>query len=637
MWAVFIRVYSRLYCLFLVFVGLNLSGCGRPDFSLTKEKVVRYVGPSNSGDVAGEAAQPIRLKGTLPTTENSEGSFVLYPEHPRLALYNYVHEVGELDCQGVAAGGGAHRPLTEAIVIKPSQDGTQHLCVFGVDEEGGSVPFFSYMWEFERGLPSLVLKGVGASGSRVGHWLKLWVDSRNSDFYQYQVVGQEVGCEAVSFEKNVSDLDAPIFLEGDDTLLKGRLCVRAGTGAVLSDVVTYDWFFDPSSLRMGLSSLPKDGEFLTEDLEVSLVNQEGVVAYSYVTSDGFLDCQNQDYVQRYLPDTPFTVKASHYSGFRTFCLVGFDSSDTPSPIYHYSWLQKGYLGDLLVAGLPDEETLDDSLNITVAGEGVLRYRYSLLHQQAADCSQTTMSGPIDITEPLNVAVGLGHKTLCLVGEGEDELPTKYFRFGFRRIHKAEPTLRLSSFRWPRLVRGLGEIVIAPRGDNVVSYRWGITSPTDACRFQEESPLNEATVVGDVIGDDSIADGDYKLCIQGKSLSGALTSPYIHDFSYDSTPPVIEAVSLPPELSDNRDVSIPLSMDDPEGEVAYILFPSLSNCDPQGVSLEFEANTGVLEFRAFEGQQVLCIWARDKAGNISDEIRHVFTVDTVPPANNRRRR
>ena len=607
---------------------LFLGACGEPDFDLSSEKSTRNLvkkAAFNADAQSGSSGTQLSLLGELPTAENNDGVFILYSKAPNLQKYGYAYEVGEMDCAATAAATPAAISPNTPIVIEPLLNGSHHLCVYGVDANNKPMGTLLHSWDIADKKPELALRGVPESGSVVTGWLKFWVELTNATDYQYFLTSKDVGCDTNDpLVKGASS--QPIFLDKKNGLEKGSLCVRAINGESYSPWTQYDWVYDVSLVSPKFSSLPQDYKMMPDDLGVSLINSSAISSFSYSVHDGIVSCQDQ-FSESLASNKGLTILGSKTSGFRSLCIQVSNGIGVESPKQTYVWKQKGHLGELAVAGLPEKESMGETASITVAGENLASYRHLLLDQSGADCTQANLSQSLSITEALELTISLGDKTLCLMGEASDGTTTRVFSYSFRRLGEPEPVLFNNSLSFPSLVKDLTAFRLNPKGAELVTYKWALAKENAACTYGSAVAIGEETIVTDTINDS--ADGVYKLCVQGQGSGDKVSKEVIHRFELDGTAPILMASNLPASSIQDPSVTVGLSINDNKAQIAYVLFPGSASCNNSDSELKFQAFVQSLDVTAFVGLQTLCIWGWDEAGNLSDPARSEFAY-TPPP-------
>lgn len=483
-------------------------------------------------------------------------------------------------------------------------------------------------WYGQKTQPVVSLTGAPA-GSNSQTTLAVSVTSATAVEYRYALLDGPSMCSGATYSAWLAlstPITDPIGADG-----MKRLCVEAREVplASLTTAVEENWTKDTVAPTATLSGTPADPSNGTA-LNVTVAGPD-MSQYQYALMSGS-NCTGAIYGAWTAVSVPIT-SAIGADGQKTLCILGRDAAlNVQSTPTFYSWVNDTTAPTATHSGEPNNPSNATSLNVTIAGTGVVQYQYALLFN-AADCSGAAYGSMTAVSTPITDALGGdGNYRLCMKGQDDTQnlqvIPTTYA--WTKDTTGAVATISGTPSN-PSSSTNLNAVV---GGTNIVDYKYAVVDAADCSTAVYSAFISVATPIGAAIG----TDGQKTLCVLGRNAASTVqVTPTSYSWIKDTVTPTANLSGLPSNPSADGSLNVSVSSGDSDVvDYQSSLLVGASDCTTATFDLTqggpwVSKATAITSATGADGSHTLCVIARDAAGNVQGTATaYTWVKDTTAP-------
>jgi hypothetical protein len=434
--------------------------------------------------------------------------------------------------------------------------------------------------------------------------------------YKYAVVYGDGSCSDAEFSEWATG-NQPIEIDDQEVDGSRQLCVLGRDVYGHETSIAYSWTKDTTA---PIATTVEDDNASTDTFSVDVASP-GATAYRYAHLVGEEDCSDATYsswIDLSIPlESSFTTLGSQLLCVQTVDAAG--NISTPSEQFRpYAEL----------SGLPDIESNDAALDITVSGTDVAEYRYAMV-SGAASCSGVTLSSWINVATKISDATGAdGDKILCVQARSSEGALQPLVR-SYSWQNDSQPPAPPNLAGTPTNPSNSSTFDITVSGSDVYEYQFAVlTGAADCSGATYGSWTSASTKITSSMG----SDGAKRLCVRARDRAQNLqTTPTDYAWIKDATAPVATLTGTPVAVS--KDTSITITVDSPDDdatEYRYDLVSGLS-CTSASYSTWTNVSTDISEALGVDGIYTLCVLSRDALQNEQAAVTtYTWEKDTTAP-------
>lgn len=556
-----------------------------------------------------------------------------------------------LTTQATSCGSATYSATWKAIATHVTDtlgaDGGLRLCVITQDVAGNATANADakqHDWSKDTSAATATLSGTpGAQSAATA--LNVTVSGTNIVSYKHAIITSGT-CSSASYSASWTAVATGITnsLGIDGAYI---LCVigknSAGTEQLVTSATSFAWTKDtvgPAAVALTLSGTPTNPS-QTTNLNVT-VGGSDAVSYKFSVTTQSIACQDASYNGSWVSVSTAITDAIGADGSRRLCVIALDAAGNSTAVTAakiFDWVKDTTppsSSDITLSGTPSDPSRDTSLNVTVAGTGVVDYQFALTTTATA-CETATFNGSwIAITTPITSALGADANKIRLCVIARDSLSnatlvTNAKAFDWQKDTVA-PTATISN--QPTSTSSATFLNVTVSGTDVVDYKFALNDQTESCAAASYSGswVSVATSISAAIG----TDGNKRLCVLGRDTAGNTQLPanaVEYTWVKDTIEPVAVLSGTPSSISNTSAIDVTISGDQ---VVTYQYSVTTSATDCENATYNgtwISVSTDIEQSVAGEGEFRLCVIGRDAATNAQDKATatsHDWTKDTIAP-------
>lgn len=579
---------------------------------------VQSASNATSVDWVNDATPPTATLSNYPAAESTDSSLAVVVGGADVVEYQYSLTSTNIPCQFADYNGSwlaASSPITDSL----GSDGDKRLCVIGRDSAGNEQfkqSATSYNWLKDTESPTAVLIDTPINPTNIDE-LNVTVTGNGVIAYKYAVTDQSTSCSSVTTNLTWTNITSRITdtVTGDG---EKRLCViakdAAGNTQTLADATVHNWTLDTAAPTAVLSNVPNINS-KEPSLNISVSGSQ-VVNYRFVLTSQSTACSAVIYNGWWTGvGTPIS-SSSGSDGLKRICVVGRDAAgNEQETATEYNWSLDTIAPSATLSGVPNSESQDTVLDVTVAGSDVTSYQFSLI-EGTSSCATAAYNG---LWKPLNEKIDVnigndGDKKLCVIGRdvSENEQPKASATSYTWEKDSVAPTVTLSNFP----IATSNSLAVTVGGADVYEYDFALTTQSTPCNTASYSGTwyNVQTSITESIG----SDGTRRLCVIGRDNAGntqTTSLATVHDWLKDTQPPTALVTSKPTNPAKFSSYTFEIDSSDVVS-YKYAVIAQNASCLTATYSGSWvDVSTPVTGNATGDGYHKLCLIGQDGIGNV----------------------